>query len=90
MSSAPPDFTQTPANRKAAASVGRIRTLAATLGVGAAVAFGTGVAWADTAESSGPDSSQQATASPSKTGTPAAGRDSRCGHPQGRRRCRTN
>ncbi|MEZ5130486.1 MAG: DUF4185 domain-containing protein [Mycobacterium sp.] len=77
MSSAPPDFTQTPANRKAAASVGRIGTLAATLGVGAAVAFGTGVAWADTAESSGPDSSQQATAGPSKTGTPAAGRATR-------------
>ena len=77
MSSAPPNATQTSTNRKAAANVGRIGTLAAALGVGAAVAFGTGVAWADASDSSGPDSSQQATAGPSRTGAPAAGRAAR-------------
>ena len=76
MSSAPPHFTRTPANRKAAASVGRIGGLAAVLGVGAVVAFGTSVAWADTSDASGPESSQQSTAGPSKA-RPAAGRATR-------------
>ncbi|HPY23036.1 MAG TPA: DUF4185 domain-containing protein [Mycobacterium sp.] len=57
-------------SKRAASCVGRVGTLAAALGVSAAVLTGTGVAWADT-EQSGPDRGAAGTSSrstPDQTG----------------------